>query len=502
MGIDMHFFARARLCGSLSLFLVCACAPTLSPQESPSRPQVTLKGTVTYAQNHTFIDLPFDVPQGVHRLTVDIRYTDREKQTVLNTEISDPHGFRGTSGSNKNHFTIGESDATPSFLPGAILAGKWKLTFTVSNIRPNMASTYQADIYFDRPIDDVAFVDHPLNAKPGWYRGDLHMHTAHSDGTCTSQSGQDVPCPVVFTAEAAAKRGLDFISISDHNATSQYDELRELQPYFDRLLFIPGREITTMAGHTNLFGTMRYLDYHVGNTDTPDINALARKARELGGILSINHADSPGGEICRGCRWEPDPAVDMHLIAAVELINGGDGEGFFPSYEFWKKQLAQGYRPTVIGGSDNHRSDWPLEKPGSVGSPTTVVHASELSVPAILDGIRAGHVFIDLSGSPDRLLDVQAISSHGKAAMGDVLTSEAGDVVHLTIHVEHCSENRVTILLDGQTPIPVDPEIVLEPSETLSTEWKSDGKRHWIIAEVRDHTGALYLLGNPIYIND
>jgi len=498
----MPYPAKTLLPVFISLLLSCMIARALPAEEASSQPQVKLQGVVTSAQNHSFIDLPFDVPQGVHRLTVDVHYADREKQTVLNTEISDPYRFRGTSGSNKSHFTLGETDATPSFLPGAISAGKWKLTFAVSNIRPGMTSSYEADIWFDRPIDDVAFVDHPLNTKPGWYRGDLHMHTGHSDGTCPSQSGENVPCPVFFTAQAAAKRGLDFIAISDHNATSQYDALRELQPYFDRLLFIPGREITTTAGHANLFGTMRYLDYHVGDSHTPDINAMARQAHDLGGILSINHADAPGGEICRGCRWEPNPPVDMRLITAIEVINGGDGEGLFPSYEFWQKQLAAGYRPTAIGGSDNHRPEWPLQQPGSVGSPTTVVHASELSVPAILDGIRAGHVFIDLSGSPDRFLEVQASDKRGNAEMGDALAASESEEVHVALHIEHCAADRVTVLLDGKQPLPIEPEILLQQDETLSTKWTSDGQRHWITVEVRDLTGALYLLGNPIYINE
>ena len=142
-----------RLLPAFISLLACTATLNTSAQESP---QVVLKGTVTSAQNHSFIDLPFDVPQGVHRLTVDIHYTDREKETVLNTEIADPFRFRGTSGSNKNHFTIGESDATPSFLPGTIPAGKWKLTFTVSNIRQNMVSSYEADIFFGRePHIDV-----------------------------------------------------------------------------------------------------------------------------------------------------------------------------------------------------------------------------------------------------------------------------------------------------------------------------------------------------------
>jgi hypothetical protein len=481
--------------------LLLACAFAALAQNVPNHAQVVLKGTVTYAQNKTFIDVPFDVPAGVHRLTLDIRYTDHEKQTVLDTGVFDPYRFRGNSGSNKSHFTIGETDATPSFLPGAIPAGKWHLNLGVSNIRPEVISSYEVDIFFDRPIDDQAFTDRALNGNQGWYRGDLHMHTAHSDGSCPNQSGQLVPCPVFVTAQAAAKRGLDFIAISDHNSISQADALRELQPYFDRLLFIPAREITTFAGHANLFGTIRFLDYRVGTADVPDVNVLARKARDLGGLLSISHPDAPGGEICRGCRWEPKPAVDMHLIPAVEVINGGDGEGFFPGLQFWETQLAQGYRPTAIGGSDNHRPDEPPQKPGSVGSPTTVVHATELSMPAILDGIRAGHVFIDLYGSTDRLLEMNASDSQGKAGMGDSLSAAADEDVKLSIHVEHCLSDRVQVLLDGQKPLALDQPILMGPDLTVTTTWKSDGKRHWVLAEVQDLTGALYLLGNPVYIN-
>jgi predicted metal-dependent phosphoesterase TrpH len=66
------------------------------------------------------------------------------------------------------------------------------------------------------------------------------MHTAHSDGSCASRKGVRVPCPVFRTLEAAEARGLDFIAITDHNATSQNDALRELAPYFDDLLLIPG----------------------------------------------------------------------------------------------------------------------------------------------------------------------------------------------------------------------------------------------------------------------
>ena len=70
----------------------------------------------------------------------------------------------------------------------------------------------------------------------------------------------------------------------------------------------------------------------------------------------------------------------MHLIAAVEAINGGSEMHGFNGVSFWNKQLNIGYRLAGIGGSDNHNAMSPLEEPSSVGSPTTVVYATELSV--------------------------------------------------------------------------------------------------------------------------
>jgi hypothetical protein len=117
--------------------------------------------------------------------------------------------------------------------------------------------------------------------------------------------GNMLPCPVFFTADAAARRGLDFIAITDHNATSQYDALRELQPYFDKLLLIPGREITTFQGHLNFLGTTDFLDFRLGSKEVPDIDTLLRNADRLGGLTSINHPTAPSGEMCMGCGWTP-----------------------------------------------------------------------------------------------------------------------------------------------------------------------------------------------------
>ncbi len=124
-------------------------------QEKPA--DLALTGDVKGRQNKTYFYVPFTVPTGVHRISVDFRYTGREERATLDLGIADPQRFRGESGGNKSHFTISETDATPSYLPGAIPAGEWRLIIAVPNMRPQVVSHYQAEIRFNTRAEDGAF---------------------------------------------------------------------------------------------------------------------------------------------------------------------------------------------------------------------------------------------------------------------------------------------------------------------------------------------------------
>lgn len=488
----------------LLLFSASASLHAQQPVPPATKPDLILQGQVHGTQNHTYVEVPFRVPEGVRRVTLTFTYTGRDQHTALDLGLLDPQELRCWSGGNKSLLTVGLSDATPSCLPGPIPAGQWNVLIGVPNIRAAVTARYTAQIYFTRTglvAADPSVLREPLRKGPGWYRGDLHMHTANSDGQCPSQTGKMVPCPVFFTVDAAARRGLDFIAITDHNATSQYDAMRELQPYFDKLLLIPGREITTFQGHLNLLGTTQYLDFRLGSPSIPNMNVLLRNARQLGALVSINHPAAPSGEICMGCGWTPSAPVDMHLLAAVEAVNGGTEDPAFSGIPFWEHQLSLGYRLTAIGGSDNHRPMIPLDKPGSVGWPTTVVYANQLSTPAILEGIRSGRVFIDLNGSRNRLLDLHARTAEGESAMGATARARSGDLVRIRVDVSGCQSAMAHLIVDGKESPSSAPQLINSSEDTLQFRWTSDGARHWILAEIRDSSGRLLLLGNPIYLN-
>jgi hypothetical protein len=478
-----------------------------APSRADDKSDLTLHGEITGKDNHTYKNVTFDVPAGVTRITIAFEATGKEDHTTIDLGLLGPDGFkgqdgfRGWAGGAKRIFTVSASDATPAFLPGAIRPGKWTLLLGIPNVRATARANYTARVWFSRDASTAwgpDVLNPPLRKQPGWYRGDLHMHTAHSDGSCLSQGNHvKVPCPLFLTVEAAVKRKLDFIALTDHNTSSHLSDIRELQPYFDNLLLIPGRELTTFQGHASLWGVPTSVDFRVGSNTVPGWNALLKSVAPLHGLISINHAIRPSGEECMGCGWTAAPPVDMHLVQAIEAVNGTDAVRPDSGIPFWEKQLAQGFRPTAVGGSDNHRAVPMLTEPDiSVGTPTTVVHARELSMAAILEGIRAGHVFIDTEGTSDRTIDLEASVGADKAGMGDELKAGSGADVNVRASMKAPAGSKLAILLDGK-PLPN----ATTSAPTVDAHLAADGKPHWLRAEVHAPDGRLLLLGNPVYLN-
>jgi hypothetical protein len=479
--------------------LLTAHAQTVPADSVPvAPPDLVLNGDVSGAQNRTYLEVPFVVPAGKHRISVDFRYTGKEQRAVLDLGIADPQRFRGASGGNKSHFTISETDATPSYLPGAIVAGTWRLLISVPNMRPQVASHFTAEIRFDGRDEEEGFASQPLATGKRWYRGDLHMHTAHSDGSCQSQSGREVPCPLFLTVQAAASRSLDFIAITDHNTDSQNDGMRELQPYFDHLLLIPGREMTTFQGHFNVFGVTQFIDWRVSR-DRLSLNDVLHDALAKGAIASVNHAEAPEGEDCMGCRWVAPAGTDMGLFSAVEVINGG--VIMFSSAKYWDSQLREGHRLAAIGGSDSHNATIPPGEAGAVGWPVTAVEADELSVPAVLKAIRSGRTFVDLTASRDKALDFEAESGGTTAKMGETLKVADGASLQVSIHVSACKASSAHVLLDGEEPASVPGLALASADSTVTTHIATTPGRHWLRVEVRDGAGKNQLMSSPLYIN-
>ncbi|WP_369059434.1 CehA/McbA family metallohydrolase [Caulobacter sp. 73W] len=458
-----------------------------------AEPDLILRGELTGADHETYRKAPFDVPAGVSRVTVEVSATGKDRRTVVDLGVMDGERFRGWSGGTRTKFTLSTEDATPGYLRGPIRPGRWTLLMGLPNVRKDSRDTYEARVWFERGESVAGFTDAPLKTGLAWWRGDLHLHTGHSDCSCKGATGERTPCPLYKTVERAQGMGLDFISITDHNTTAHFDGMRELQPSHPDLLLMPGREITTFLGHANVFGPTRFIDFKLAPGDTT-VGALLDDVAKAGGVISINHPALPSGEACMGCGWVAKD-TDFDKVQAIEVVNGGtmkqvgDAEGMFSGVTYWEARLNAGYRLTAIGGSDNHDADL-AEGWGAIGRPVTVIQADGLSTPSLLAGIRAGRVFIDMDGVKTRRLDLRAEADGATAVMGGALKARAGRKVRFIVDVAGVENARIEVVADG----------VKATGEASFDRTFAKG-RHWVRVNVRAADGRLLLIGNPIYVD-
>ncbi len=478
-----------------SAFLLIIAARGAAAQNDQSQPTYVLHGTLEGRDNESYRLVPFQVPPGTRRVTVEFAYTGRDNKTVIDLGLFDSERFRGWSGGDKSSFTVSEMDATSSYLAGPLPPGEWRLLLGVPNIRKNVRSEYTARIFLSASPEPQPVV---LRDTPGWYQGDLHAHTEHSDGSCLSLAGKKVPCPEFKLAEAAAERKLDFVAFTDHNTVSHYNALAQWQPYFDTLLLVRGREITTFGGHANIYGTSQFVEFRLGSEGrTP--NSMLAEAHGLGAVISINHPAAPSAEICMGCGWTWLPKTDFRQVDAIEVVNGPEVETRFSGIPFWQDRLNAGFRVTAIGGSDDHNSGTGRDR--KVGIPTTVVYARQLSEPAILEGIRAGHVYLKTQGPDGPTVAFSATSGGQQAMMGDNLAVKASEAIRFLVRVTGAAGGKVEIVRDGA--LANDYGALIPESGKLRHEFttQADAARHWYRVSVRAADGKLLALTNPIYVN-
>ncbi|NBU67845.1 MAG: hypothetical protein EBS52_11485, partial [Betaproteobacteria bacterium] len=367
---------------STSLITLCLQGGvTMALDDVPKRPaDLVLEGELRGEDHRRIRLLPFEVPNGVESLAVRFDYDGKETKTVIDIGLNGPKGFRGWSGGNKSQFQIGPLVATPSYLVGQVDPGRWELVLGIPNIRAESKASYRAEIWMEKR--QYLPKERRVEAREaGWFRGDLHLHTGHSDGSCKSQAGKRIPCPLFKTVQQAVDQGLDFISITEHNTISHLQAIHEIEGYFDQIVVLPGVELTTFWGHVNLVGVMGHVDY-----------VRASKS--------------------------PDDVVNGGAVRSTF----GQVEGPFSGFGHWVAALSAGRSVTAIGSSDNHDPTQIAETMGAIGRPATVVFATELSAPAIMTGLRSGRAFVDLDGVKGRILDLRLNGPSGAVTMGSSLS--------------------------------------------------------------------------------
>ena len=380
---------RARLLPLCSLLFALG----VRTQEAPD---LVVEGDVP--AEGEFFEVPFEVPAGTVELQIAHRALD--DGDILDFGVMSPEGFRGYGGGNTEDAILGVEASSRSYLPGPLSAGPWSLYVGKAKVN-SAAPRYRVEIHFRTaatipPATDRApWSDTPLSTEARFYAGDLHVHSADSG---------DARPSLAEIADYARGRGLDFVVVSDHNTHAQVERIGAAQPDHPELLFVPGVEFTTYAGHGLGFGATQFVDHRIGWQGRTLQQALDELSAQ-GALFSINHPALSLGDACIGCAWEHEtpPVGSLH---GVEIETGGwrqAGRLFaYDAIALWEQLLDEGHHLAPLGGSDDHQAGQGNSSP--IGDPTTLVFAEGLSVAALRQGILDSRTVVKLQGPDDPMI--------------------------------------------------------------------------------------------------
>lgn len=338
-------------------------------------------------------------------------------------------------------------------------------------------------------------LSHIFNSQPGWYCSDFHAHTDCSDGSYSPAELRSI----------AKQAGLDFLTITDHNDIRAFDALDNKM----NDLVLAGIEVTLFEGHFNIFGLE-------GNTEDSralfypwlplpvteklyrglphgELEVLIRRLYEAGLVLSINHPLL--------WPWEVrDGALDVSYFHCMEVINDptyGENACINPlTRRLWSALLNAGRRIVGIGGSDFHSfepSDNP-QRESRLGLPLTYVFLPHLSGKAVLDGLRAGHVYI----STGPKVEYWGECGGEIFIMGSEIPASSVSV-HLFAKVTDCDlPATARLVANGASLLQKDVkhgcaelEFCLQPDKSAPT---------WVRFDVIGHDNQSLALANPIFL--
>lgn len=359
--------------------------------------RITRMLTIEDRAESLYVDVPFEV-RGCESLEVLLEYDT--SRAVIDLGCMGPAGWRGWSGGAKKRFVISRVAASTGYRPGELEAGSWNVVLglhlvpaegVMVELTINTPATGgpEREPSAPAPVSTVPASRRrglPAEAGMTWFAGDCHAHSLHSDGSLSIRQ----------LAAEAARNGLDFLAVTDHNTTSHHPHLEGVSGEYG-IALLPGQEVTTARGHANAYGRINWVDFRRHPDDWLD------QVEKEGGFLSINHP------VATDCSWQwqlsrkPTHAEIMH---ETWLLNRRDTS-------IWAWLSAWGESVVPLGGGDFHR----LEDGHPTGLPTTWVQAEYPGEEEILNGLKTGPTALSMGIDAPLLLrvegDLLAIDAEG-----------------------------------------------------------------------------------------
>jgi hypothetical protein len=422
--------------------------------------------------------VPFQVPSGIRQIDIKFDYEPHKvegRNNLLTLTLFDSHQVRGEGHKMQpqQQVTISPTMATPGYVAGELPSGEWTVAINTHMVLAPV--TYRLQIQLSTQETATATQNLPVGSTAGrgsgWYRGDLHGHTIHSDGSW------DVPDLVAY----ARSQGLDFVTLTDHNTISGLAQIASLSA--DDLLTMGGMELTTYYGHVLALGVRDWIDWRV-QTGVRTMSDILQEVEQHRGLFVIAHPMSLGDPICTGCDWQYADVMPGQA-RCIEIWNTTWDEPDSRNelaLQLWYRWLNERYRMVATTGSDIHHKPRSNTKYGR-----DTVYAQELSERAILNAVRQGHLYLSVGPR----LDLQATTADGQTAM-------MGDCVHAsTAHLKISwadvpAESALRWIVDGEV------KQELRCDKDGSTDLECVAGR-WSLFELRDSANRMLAVTNPVF---
>jgi len=436
-------------------------------------PDIIIEGEVPPgSETHFFV--PFQVPDGI--VEIEIRHDNLTPGNILDWGLDDPNGFRGWGGGNSEPAIVGVEAATPSYVPGPIPAGTWEVVVGKARI-DELPALYRIEIFLrtEATLEDQPRTPYQdpgvLDDEARWYAGDFHVHSR--------QSGDADPT-IEEALDYAKGVGLDFVMLSEHNTNSGLTLYGSVQPDYSDVLIIPGVEWTTYSGHANAIGATEWVDHKTGVRGTTVDDAI-QDYRDQGAVFYPTHPTEPSWNLCLGCMWEYD--VDPTTLGGSEVWTA---QGWKDSVKYWEDLCSEGSHAVAIGGSDDHHAGEPgPPNTRPIGTPTTMVFAENLSVEAVLDGVKAGRTVVKVNGIDGPMLETELTGER----VGDTVFADASTLSAVVTGGEGFS---LLVFKNGEetSRIAIDSDPFTHQQEVTAPEEGEDRYRHQVSGTTPQTNGS------------
>ncbi len=356
-----------------------------------------------------------------------------------------------------------------------------------------------------------------------WYRGQLHLHTNVHDKS--------------EMVEWYKEHGYDFVAVTDINYATPVAGLKSVYDEPDRFLIIPGIETSTRYNNTILDvmgygGQPEQIQFDtvvspIGNeleasaaTDLNDERAVtvpsepaeqtyslqANRIAEAGGIPAIAHPNltwAAGVEELLGV--DSETLRHFEMITAEPGMNDSGGGGRPSTTEMWDQVLSNGRVLYAIAADDSHHIDRigpemrPVDgeihtyPPALPGRTSVYVRATELSVEAIMDGVRRGDFY---SVKHDLTLPIEFTDVHVDESEFRLTLPRDSKDIGWSSKQHNPTRYRTTFIgtqADGkdQNKDPAQAATVLKQDDSYTPSYSFTGTEQYVRARVEGSDGAV-----------